>query len=241
MSLMKLTTEELLSISTLWLEDLRDDFLAIPEIAGLLPLVQRAHDQLREVLEEVDDNAELEEASALADAIDDRHDATVRVVWERLKAQEDYYTSLDPPDLDSARAVGRVRRRLLPEGLTLIDLPYWKEAVFAAELEERMDASTQQILERIPVTADVSLRDVVQQWSQLGRALGNLESAKVASVMKRRKHWRSSRIQWLELTETIFTVLHQVQSDPKAAARLRRPYLDGIGIAREREALPEEV
>jgi hypothetical protein len=177
-ALKRFTTEEMVQISGPWCtksSPAQKAILAAPDLAGLLPRVQAAHQGLH-AAQPTAQNPRLAAIAVEAKAVDDRHDDLVRgtdLVLEGLAllagagAQSDALTSL--------------RSVLAPEGLSIMNASYRTEAGAAALLKTRLagDAASKRLLKDTPAQKK-SLLDYTNERFTVAAELGALEDERAS-------------------------------------------------------------
>lgn len=178
MALIRMTTPEMVQISAPLVTEgnaARDAILNVPELAGLIPRLEAAHNALHDTQPGPDDPrlAALQEKEA---GVDLRHDTIIRGSHMFLTA-----LALLSPDTDTAATFERLRDFLLPAGLDTTQKTYREEAGAASLLETRLagDPAARKQLKDIPVLRQ-NLGHFVEGWMKEAARLGELENERAA-------------------------------------------------------------
>ena len=121
-------------LTSAWVGDQRALFLSVPQIAGLLPDVEAAHEQVVARQEVTSDDHRVAEMTETLAALDDRHDHAIRAVYEGLSASISFFRMQEPVREQEAAGLERLRDRLLPRGLAYVQRSYLEEAGNAASV-----------------------------------------------------------------------------------------------------------
>lgn len=172
MSLLNLTTETMVTLSARWLDPkrLRKSLTALPLIAPLVPVLERAHvDLISKQRTTSAVEKELAEIQAEEMRRDTRHDRKVRGVYGFLGSLAEL-----AEDAAAAAALLDLRDRLLPIGVQAVTRSYVDEAGDAERLSARLDAASKKLLAKTQ-TPDGPLQMHVDVWLEEARQLGALE------------------------------------------------------------------
>ena len=179
MAAKRLTTDEMVQISGPWITKgsaARTAIAAVPEMAGLLPRVDEAHQALHDAQPSAGDPrlAALQDEAASVDA---QHDTLIRGVSMTLTA----LALLS--DAAKASALLKLQEVLLPDGLGSIQKTFRAEAGAAELLKTRLaaDPSLKKQLKDIPVFKH-TLGHFVEEWLGHAKRLGELEDERAAIV-----------------------------------------------------------
>ena len=183
MALKNLTENEMVEVSSAWLDPKRGGAAldAYPLLAALRPAVQRAHEGLLAGDGERGDAARDKERSGLYErgvALDQRHDRKGRGAFNLLGALADL--SDDPAEAGSLLAL---QRALFPDGNLAVLAASWKgEAGNARRVRQQVlgDKATGAALKAIPTAGRRTLLDAVRDFVGAGEALGGVEDQRVA-------------------------------------------------------------
>jgi hypothetical protein len=195
MDLKHLTAEEMVAISTAWVEEATAEhqhLMAIPELRVMMPYLQDAHERLLHNCPPAPQR--LQDLAQEADQVDLRHDVLVRGVYSALTSVA--LLTLDP---ERANQILRLQALLFPEGLSLIQKPYREEAQAARQAQARLTATQHELLEQLPAPGG-TMKQAVEQWFDLARQLGDIEQesaqeankqaiAAAAELIKARNKW----------------------------------------------------
>lgn len=175
MALRRLTTVEMINVSVPMVTEgteARKAILGHPVMAAVLPMVEAAVEGLREAAKGAENPrlARIQEEEAEADG---EHDDLIRGAHYVLTGLTFLAETAEKKD-----QLARLRDKLLPQGLSTIQLSYRSEAG-AAELvaDHVADPALKKQLKEIPVHKRTMLH-VVEGWVARGRRLGELEDEK---------------------------------------------------------------
>lgn len=236
MALKQLTTGEMLSLSEPWVSPgpVRALLDGIAEARPVLPHVEAAR---RALLDTQFDptQPELQKLSEQAGALDARHDAQVGGIHALLGALAQLAT--DPA---RGEALLRLRDRLFPQGVSVVQHSYRDEAGQAELVEGRLTEADRALLRAVPVLSS-TLGDVVARWQHTARELGRVEDRRVALLDEKRRGTRpadvvAARNQWIRAVNALLSaldlaapdertrlaILGALEASTKAAARRRQ-------------------
>ncbi len=195
MSLRKLTTAEMVSLTASWVESGHADRRAlesVPALAGFLPEIERAQSAVLATQSDAVD-ARLVAIREAQKELDRRHDALARAIWHAVNAQIHHAEVSAPAEV----AVWQnLRDTLFPDRLRVVQYSYRQEAGHARLLASRLTAADRSRLERIPLGSD-SLLGVIQRWVDVAAELGEFENQRTdrrgnqtrASIARARGVW----------------------------------------------------
>jgi len=221
MALKRLSTGEMVSISgPLTQQDSPDRKIlaAIPATAALLPTMDSAH---RQLLITQPRAAMPERAAAIIieqRTLDTRHDTVIRGVFMFLQALA-YLTA----DAGEARLLIEVQQALLPEGLLAMQKTYREEAGQAELLETRLTSAHLALLKKLK-TPSGTLWASIQEWMQLGAALGKLEDERgggTDTVTPTAADGLAARNRWIRTFNAMANVLDLVEADEPGVTAIR--------------------
>lgn len=185
MALNHMTLAEMVGVTLPWVTPgkQRSLFLSVPEIAGLMPVVEQAHagvlgaqpnlagmsPEVRAILEE-------------EEVVDIRHDCLARGGNWILEGHRQICLGSNPPDAERAALCARVLRKLFPQGLKIVTASFVAESGNTARVAQLLetDAEIKPLLKSIPVRKGETLLDVVLKWIEEGATLGALEDQRTA-------------------------------------------------------------
>ena len=223
MALKRLATGEMVSLSGPLTQEKHSDRLllaAIPATAALLPTLDSAHSRLLTAQPRA---AMPERAAAIIveqRTLDIRHDTVIRGVFIFLQALG-YLTA----SAEESKQLVDLQQVLLPEGLLATQKSYREEAGQAALLESRLTPAHVALLKKLK-TPNGTLWTSIQEWIQLGAALGKLEDERGGSpdaVGPTAAEGLAARNRWIRTVNAIISVLALVEADePGVTAILSR-------------------
>ncbi|MRG95930.1 hypothetical protein [Polyangium spumosum] len=174
-NLKDISTARMVRITEAWLDPARDrpTIEALPSGSTLLGKVETAHAGLLSTQKR--DLSASKELSALSEkqaAADKRHDRKIRASWFVLTG---FAEAADDPE--DAEAILAARDELLPNGLSATKESYHDEAGAVELTEARISEKTRALLKKLPVPGGKAW-NVVEDWFEAGRELGQLEDEK---------------------------------------------------------------
>lgn len=172
MSLVNLTTETMVVQSERLLDPkkVKKTLTSLPLIQMLVPVLQKAHDDLHSKQRKVPAAAkELKKLREEELTRDGRHDRKLRGTYSYLTGLSDL---TDDPEI--AAEVLDLRDRLVPKGLSATTRSYVDEAGDAKMLPSRLDAASKKLLGKLQ-TPDGALQVHVDAWVEEAQQLGVLE------------------------------------------------------------------
>ncbi|APR86282.1 Hypothetical protein A7982_11631 [Minicystis rosea] len=222
MALKRLTTGEMISLTTSWTTKNSPDrkaLAAIKEVEPLVPQIDASHRGLLQT-QAAAPSARLAEIQEQEKTIDVRHDDLLRGCFHLLQALA--YLTQDPA---RAKALLALQKTLLPEGLLATQKTYREEAGQAKLLKTRLGAGDIELLKEIP-TLDGTLWDATNEWTTLAAKLGKLEDERAALGGPQGaapSDAVAARNRWIRAVSAVRTVLELVGTeDEKVQALLSR-------------------
>ncbi len=244
MALKRLFTGEMVHVSEEWVKDgteANSAILATPQLAGLLPLVDTAHQALHKAQPKAVDPrlAKLQEKAA---GLDLRHDEVIRGVYGLLTA----LASLAGAGL-TADGLLRLRDLLFPDGLEATQKSYREEAGAATLLKTRLaaDAAAKKQLKDIPVFKH-NLSHYIDELFKVAQELGAAEQeraqlAPAAGGSSDAQRTLEARNQWIRAVNALVSVANATQVSEDA----RRTIFGALQLAEKtadkRKGSPLEV
>ncbi len=172
MAFKSLTAEEMQPVSAAWVDTgdpAHQAILQVPELNGLLPQIELAHQGLHAAIPPDDSTAK--EISNLAAETDSVHDTLARGIHGYLSEVALLVKDGEP--------LLKLRDELMPEGLAaVVRNTYRGQAGFAAILRSRLTDATRGRLRELPLPGGATLADAVDAWLAAGDRLGRLEAEK---------------------------------------------------------------
>lgn len=180
-ALRNLTIEEMVHLSTPWLDPSgsRKLLAGYARTAPLLDDIAAAHEALLAAQPRaVAHDKELTELLAQEENLDLRHDRLARGSALLLEAMAELS--------DDRGAFLHARDLLLPDGLAVINRNFAAEAGAAALTRRRLQETPEvaALLEKTPAGPDRKLAEVVNEWLETGRKLGELEVQRIQLEQK---------------------------------------------------------
>jgi len=230
----------MISLSEQWTGPLKVVFLAIPELAALLPRVQEDHDALLAARAGSSAEAMLHTLSEQATGLDARHDHLQRALQYGLLSAREAYLGLEPIDSVLAGQIDAALERLLPDGLEINNASYEAEAGNAAQMVKLADAELAPLLQQLPITPVVSALDLVHAIGAVGATLGTVEHDKSVTAAAAAQQAiypaevRRRMRTWADTLETVLSALSRSKAPADVVTSIRVPVLDAIEKARSR-------
>ena len=171
MALKKLSSEEMIQLSTPWIsagDAANEAILQVPLLAALLPNVQAAHEALFKMRAHTVDSR-TQQLSQDAAALDAKHDDLVRNIHRAFTLLADVFKA--------NTEILQLRDLLLPEGLQHTMKTYRGKAGHAALVASKLDTDTTVALKALTIK-DTNLLELVQTWLDTAKKLGDSEEAR---------------------------------------------------------------
>ena len=230
----------MISLSEQWTGPLKAVFLAIPELAALLPRVQEDHDALLAARAGSSAEAMLRTLSEQATGLDVRHDHLQRALHHGLLSAREAHLGLEGLDSALAVQISAAHHRLLPDGLEVNNASYEAEAGNAAQMVKLASTELGPLLMQLPIAPGVSAFDLVQAIGKVGAELGAVEhdksvsAAAVAQETVAPAEVRRRMRAWADTLETVLGALSRSKAPAEVVTSIRVPVLDAIEKARTR-------
>jgi len=235
MALRDIDTEEMLGLSANWVKGgpHHEMLKTHPRTASFLADIQASHEALLATQPSgkagSDDLVRLLEKEVL---VDDRHDRSARAVSFFLQGHIEV-----APD-DAARSLYRQTLKiLLPDGLGVVNRNYSAEAGAAALTEQRLNARADivALLKASPGKPGKSLHELVIEWLDAGKLLGDLEAQRHTLEQQLGDQpiiSRSDRVQarnrWIR---TVRTMQGSIELDKEPSVEIRAAVLAPLAQA----------
>ncbi|MEO7330992.1 MAG: hypothetical protein ABI193_20625, partial [Minicystis sp.] len=201
MAFKRLSSEEMIQISSEWIDPKSEGHKAIAackETAPLLPRMSAVHTTLAAAAQPGAEEPRLKEISGEQVKIDLRHDDIIRGSHLLLTGIA-YLLGQE----GGGAAMLALRDMLIPDGLESTQKSYRAEAGQASQLSSRLTPETATTLDTIlvgPKQGKVSLRAFIKEWIEAGGSLGVLEDEKArllaappemtgAELLRARNQW----------------------------------------------------
>jgi hypothetical protein len=229
MGLVYLTNGEMVETTSRWVGSERETFMAIAEIAPLMPRVDSAHQGLLALGKQgattyaVVDNLEV---------LDGRHDHLLRAVYYMHRAYREYLMGQLLIDADAIQRVKDSQKAILPRGMTGVKQGYVQEAgnaKLAKQAIAKTPAATHVIAE-LRLTTNVGGQNVVDEWFAAAQALGAAAQAKSAVLEDTDPELGTkilkARQAWISIVRVVLGVLEHANAPVEKIAALRQPVDD---------------
>lgn len=250
MALKRMSTEEMVTITSTWVDQAHPDRQAMaqePALAALLPQVDTAHHGLHVTHVTGPSSVRIKQIQDLQKELDVDHDDELRGIWSYLWALVYFARTTD-----ERTVYLRFLRLLLPDGLAAVKKSYREEAGQAALAASRLTDGDRQALGTMALPGGRTLLDAVNQWLSLGAQLGALDRERAG------EHTGDgptpadaliARNQWIRTVQTVCEVgalvaaenpvIQQIIARVEAAGRVadRRA---GIGSPPDEPSLPDD-
>lgn len=177
MALRHLDSAVMLQLSATWLDSTSDAhkaLVAVPDLATLLPRLNKPHTSLAALLQPGQD-ARVAAIIKEQFALDVRHDGLIRGMVGFLSGAAELLSG------EAATMLLELRDFLAPDGLSSMQKSYRAEATQAAQLKERITPAVQAQLDALQVGVlgySKPLGHFVEEWISIGKKLGMLEDEK---------------------------------------------------------------
>lgn len=244
MGLRDLTTEAMVGVTSAWVDSARDRarLAALPRVAPLLTDVDAAHAGLVSFQVAPKRSPQAQALIDRAAELDALHDRKARGIHGLLAA-----CALLADDLERADIFTSALTELFPDGLSIVHRTYLEQAGQAELLEQRLGASTRELLEGFTVGRS-TLRAETDAWIAAARQLGEVKAEKArldAEAPVPTTTITAARNAWIG---TVNAVLHMIEleteASPEVRAAILRPLeqaLDKATAARKRGAAKEST
>lgn len=229
----------MLALSADWLGAKRAVVGKSPELAALLPRLEEAHQALQRA-QKATPAAESEEAlrlSSQAQALDGRHDHSVRALYFAVSAALSYRLAGEAPDAEEVARLEALRDMILPDGLATTQASYEAEAAMASRAREAVasDPEAQKLLREIKLFPKVTGLDLLSLWADLGGRLGSVEFQRASAHGAGEANPVRARNAWLGVVASMLSVLSVIRSEEARKAVLD-PLNDACTKAAKRQA-----
>ncbi len=206
MAMRYIRPETMIMISNLWLTEVRALLEGIPITVPLVPVIQRAHDDLlaKQSLGSALD-AQLAILQGRMTLLDLLHDRKQRGTYFILTGLAE--AANDPAD---AAAILALRDHLFPEALAGINRSYLDQAGDAHRLPARINPAQQQLLSSL-TTPDGTLDQYVEQWRTAALELAALDTQRAELLTQRAsgeggatpEQARQAMLQWVRVAHAL--------------------------------------
>jgi hypothetical protein len=204
MALKRLRTEEMVAVTSTWVDRAHADrqaLDAVPALATLLPELDAAWQGLHVTYAAGPGTARRQELQGRQRELDVEHDDVLRGIWFYLQSQ--WFITREPT---GRTTLERLRDRLLPEGLLAVNKSYREEAGQAELAGSRLTDSDRALLSSMAMHDGRTLLDLVNRWLALGAELGALDRERVGDIrddVPRPVEARAARYRWIRTMSAI--------------------------------------
>lgn len=209
MSLISLTTTEMVNLSSTWIDPTHADHLALiayPALAAYMTHIEQAHHGVLDI-QGSGDGVRLSAIGEQQGALNIEHDDFARAIHYNLRSQ-----ALLAPNEVEAQQFLDLDALLFPEGLSVINLSYTQTAGYAQLLAARLQPEHEAALAAIP-TRFGNLLEHVHAWMAVAAELGKLAHARGQSSPQRRPTPARARMAWVRMVNTLRTLIQTLDID----------------------------
>ena len=183
MSKLRISTEKMISVSYVWLNENRTKVEAVPQLASLVPDIEAAHKDLASVAASPQPvNEQLRAAIQRLYDFDEVHDRFFRAGFRLVQTQEALALALGLPALEAE--LQRLEKIIYPHGLTGTSLKYEEQEGAAVSVEQAMKDNTniegelKSISATLPTGETITLLSCVQEHIKAAKEIGTTERIK---------------------------------------------------------------
>ncbi len=251
LSIRELRIGEMISVTADWVGPRKSVFLSVPEVALYFDRVCTVHDALLTTRNDGAGEAEVEELTAQAEALDQRHDDLSRGLYYLLIAAYHFELGRDGGTQTRADAIERASVSLFPEQLRAVQASYQAEAGNAAQLDALATNQLSDLLGAIHIGKEITAVDVAHAIGNVGRALGMVENQRSIATAEAKKEAitpteiRQRMRGWASVVETILMNMNHATGSSEALDSLLQPLKNAAAKAaarrRESRAVVEDV
>lgn len=227
MALKRLRTQEMVAVTSTWVDPEHADrraLAAVTALAGLLSELDAACHGLHVTFRAGLGGERRKQIKDRQRVLDLEHDDVVRGIWFYLQSQ--VCIARDPA---RRQELDRLRDRLLPEGLLAVNKSYREQAGQATLATSRLTEGDRELLRAMMMHDGRTLLDLVQRWLELGTQLGALDRERAGVAREdapTAAEARAARNRWIRAVSAMREVAELVAADDAAIqqifARLRR-------------------
>jgi hypothetical protein len=237
MALKRLRTEEMVVITSTWVDPAHADhqaLAAVTALAALLPAMDSAWQGLHATYRA---GAGTERRKRIQDrqrALDLEHDDVVRGIWFYLHSQ--VFVTREPVE---RQELARLRDLLLPEGLVAVNKSYREEAGQADLAASRLTAPDRELLESMVMRDGRTLLALVKRWRELAVQIGALDRERAGDVrddVPTPAEARDARHRWIRTVTAMRDVAALVAADDHAIQQILRRVESAERVADRRAA-----
>lgn len=209
MSLINLTTTEMLNLSSTWIDPTHADHLALiayPALAAYMTHIEQAHQGVLDI-QGSGDGVRLSVVGEQQGELNIEHDDFARAIHYNLRSQ----ALLAPTEVEAQQFID-LDTLLFPEGLSVLNLSYAQTAGYAQLLGARLRPEHEAALAAIP-TRFGNLLEHVRAWMAVALDLGKLSHARGQSGQPRRPTLARTRVAWVRMVNTLRTLIDTLSID----------------------------
>ena len=220
-----LSNQKMVSLSHQWTVDRRSELQLIPQVAGILPDIEAAHQRLLRIIESpVPAEDPTEALSKLIRIKDKRHDNFLRAGYYHLGAL--LALALAEEDIDTENTISALRKLLYPKDLNGTTIGYDEQEGTAILLENHLSDSIKKQLDGITLGVGS------QAQTLLSLVLAQIASAKEIMALVRQRsatsggsattpsEERDARNAWIEATRIFASNLRLAVRSGKSSEAL---------------------
>jgi hypothetical protein len=217
MALNRLRLEEMVAVTSTWVEPAHPDrraLAAVPALAALLPEIDAAWQGLHATYGAGPGTERRKQIQDRQRALDLEHDDVLRGIWFYLQSQ--VFIAREPAE---RQELARLRDRLLPEGLTAVNKSYREEAGQAELATSRLTERDRELLQSMVMRDGRTLLDLVNRWRELAGRIGALDRERAGDVRDERPtpaDALAARHRWIRIVTAMRDVAALVAADDPA-------------------------
>lgn len=183
MSKFRLSTEQMASLSNAWITDHKNELVGIPQVAGILPSIEDAHEGLVIITKSPPPSSEkLREMTRRQQILDLIHDRSYRVGLRLVQTQTALAVAKNLPETEKQLEI--LEKTIYPKSNQVPFMSYEEEEGAALLLERTMSEQesvvtlAKQIQTTLPSGESISLLDLIEDHIAAAKELGTLERQK---------------------------------------------------------------
>lgn len=220
------TSAEMVETTDRWVGAERARFLAIPEIAGLMPKVEAAHAGLLSFVKDVSEPVTVVFSN---EVLDHRQDRYMRALYYMHRAYREYLLAQDVFDDVELQRVKVSQKALLPRGMAGSRVGFVEEAGNAKLAKEAFDKTPEAkiVVGKLRLTSTVTGQQVLDGWQDAAAALGKAVQDKASQVKdtdpERGLKVLQARNAWISIVRAVLAVLDHATGSAADVAAIRGP------------------
>jgi hypothetical protein len=242
MALNRLRVEEMVVVTSTWVDPAHADrqaLAAVTALAALLPEIDAAWQGLHATYGAGPGTARRKQIQERQRALDLEHDDVLRGIWFYLQSQ--VFIAREPRE---RQEIARLRDRLLPEGLTAVNKSYREEAGQAELATSRLTERDRELLQSMVMRDGRTLLDLVNRWLALAVQIGLLDRERAGDVrdeVPTPAEARAARHRWIRTVSTMRDVAALVAADDPAIQEILARVAAAEQVADRRAAGRDET